>query len=280
MDPIHCGNVLNSEQRHEIPGMYSHTVAFLTVITVPQITGRLQSFLEDTYRQHPIPSTFDAVRKSAFDPLIQIIEQFYRGRSNYQLRRMHESNLQTILEMLWHGLPYVSQLCLVVDGSKPLGAGRFGFVDIFIPSTVTNPTAIVIEVKHIEIQGLLVASHGGREVPDAEYSKLRSELSSQSETQVLQRQFCYFDRHLGKWSSPSPVKSLIESGADQARRCADCIKQGKVTGTQATGILDYRLPNSIAQPKAKLVAFVLLLVGGSKVVVRRAGGYTTSYVYS
>lgn len=58
------------------------------------------------------------------------------------------------MELLLPSNRCLSEVRLIVNDLSNIGSGRFGFVDIFVTDYEKN-RAIVIELKHISLQGLL-----------------------------------------------------------------------------------------------------------------------------
>ena len=81
-----------------------------------------------------------------------------RFQSLRSLFTTNEATLQSIVEMLLDPpRTRVGELCLIADGTKGRGAGRFGFADVFVMDGSGN--AVILELKDIHLAGL----HSGPE---------------------------------------------------------------------------------------------------------------------
>jgi hypothetical protein len=102
----------------------------------------------------------------------------------------------------------ISELRLVVDGSKEYGNGRFGFVDVFVINE--NGNAIVLELKDIRLGELLSGRHGRLiNPPDyTEMDKLDEEVSSVDEKSLDKMPYIYWSKDQSRGQSrPWLVKS-------------------------------------------------------------------------
>src|SRR5947199_8186194 len=94
-----------------------------------------------------------------------LLETFVKDRATRSTSTAGEESIQSIVELLLSEAPkVVAEMCLVVDGNKSYGHGRFGFVDIFLPpesaSANTNSIASVLELKNFHLEGLVKGLKG------------------------------------------------------------------------------------------------------------------------
>ncbi|RUP43098.1 hypothetical protein BC936DRAFT_137605 [Jimgerdemannia flammicorona] len=86
-----------------------------------------------------------------------ISSTFLSSRATRSLITSNEAVLQGVVEFLFDKLHLrVPELRLVVNATKEYGNGRYGFVDVFIPSVMTHVEGIrthnvVLELKYISI---------------------------------------------------------------------------------------------------------------------------------
>ena len=99
------------------------------------------------------------------DKFCRLLETFVKDQATRSTSTAGEESIQSIVELLLSEAPkVVAEMCLVVDGNKSYGHGRFGFVDIFLPpesaSANTNSIASVLELKNFHLEGLVKGLKG------------------------------------------------------------------------------------------------------------------------
>jgi hypothetical protein len=75
----------------------------------------------------------ESLVKGNINPLVELITIFFGTRSMMSLSSTNEATFQVIIEALLPIHRRVPQLRLVIDGTKSIGHGRCGFVDVFVP---------------------------------------------------------------------------------------------------------------------------------------------------
>ncbi|KAG9289329.1 hypothetical protein G9A89_007890 [Geosiphon pyriformis] len=98
--------------------------------------------------------------KGKVNGFVHFFEYFLETRAMRSLETANEVVLQGIVEVLLdESKSHVSELCLMVDGTKNKGEGCFGFVDMFLPPKISpkygKTLGVVLELKDITLLGLL-----------------------------------------------------------------------------------------------------------------------------
>jgi len=184
----------------------------------------------------------------------------------------NEAALQAIIEAFWHK-NCISELCLVVDPKRDVGEGRFGFVDLFLASLARSFASCipVVELKNITLKGILRAT--GNEDPTVdELSALRSELKEATRQNLLQRQFCYWDSNLGNYQKQS-IQDLVDGAIEQVNKYLRVLEKGQINSCSKAGILHRRL--RCENGADRLDGHVLVCIGGTRILVQKAGSMTT-----
>jgi hypothetical protein len=171
----------------------------------------------------------------------------------------------------------IPELCLVVDGSKEPGKGRFGFADIFIPRQAIggDQTCLVMELKNATLEGLCRETIG-RSPNNKELESLREALKKEKRSTMLQRKYTYWSREDGRWITVT-LNSIMEAGVKQLRRYMQIIAQGKVRSYNMSGVLDSRIKIDVGLDELR--GYVVMAIGSTRVLVQHMESIQTDYEY-
>ncbi|KAF9343232.1 hypothetical protein BGX26_006060, partial [Mortierella sp. AD094] len=210
----------------------------------------------------------------------ELLENFLLSRNVRSLQTANEAVLQGIVELLLdEPSNRVPELCLVVDGSKELGNGRFGFVDIFIPrnamATGSEQTCVVMELKNATLEGLWKGA-SSRKPNHKDLEDLYKALHDENEDRLLSRKYAFWSKEDGRWISTT-LGSIMEGGLKQLQRYMNTIALGKPQRYNASGVLDSRVNIDIGLDD--LQGYVAMAIGGARVLVRSVEAIETTYAY-
>jgi hypothetical protein len=173
-------------------------------------------------------------------PFVDLLETFFQGRPPRSVKDSSESVLQAIIESLCFDSEHcIPEVCLVVDPTKAYRSGRLGFVDLlFIPETDSFGSPVpVVELKNATLSGIWRATQASPS--DGELIILRDALKSESEEELLQRQYCYWNKESSRWHQQS-IRDLKNKAMQQIQAYLLVLGQG-MTNSATAGILDRRL---------------------------------------
>jgi hypothetical protein len=159
--------------------------------------ARIQNYLR---AQESIGSllgpAFDSLVRGKPDDFIKLLTAFFKTRALRSLQSTNEATLQGIVELILDKpSSRVPELCLVIDGNKQKGNGRFGFVDVFIPGmTTTSGTrtdAKILELKYLTLEGLYkgMKKSWDRSPNYSDLENLDKLLGVESEESLLKREY-------------------------------------------------------------------------------------------
>ncbi|CAB4397410.1 unnamed protein product [Rhizophagus irregularis] len=192
-----------------------------------------------------IASAYESLIANNIIPFIKILKNSLLTRSRMSLSSANESMLQTIVENLLPSKYCIPELSLVMNGKKPKGSGRFGYLDIFILSSIGNNN-ISLELKYISLVGLI---NGGQ----------KNNFSSANELEDL--------------------GEILNNGVNQLNSYMKTISKGRVMNYSSSGVFDERI--KITKSKTnKLKGFVILVIGFHRILWRTAEEVTTNYIYN
>ena len=209
------------------------------------------------------------LRAGSAKEFCELLETFLSSRAVRSLQTANEAVLQGIVELLLdEPSNRVPELRLVVDGSKEIGDGRFGFVDVFIPrqamATGDDQTCIVMEHKNATLEGLWKgASSQKPNYNDLE--SLHEALRYENEDALHARKYVYKSQGDGRLVSTT-LKSIMEGGLQQLRQYMRIIALGKVRSYRDSGVLDSRVNIDIGLDD--LQGYVVMAIGGARVLMR------------
>ena len=213
-----------------------------------------------------------------------LLETFVKDRAIRSTSTAGEESIQSIVELLLSEAPkVVAEMCLVVDGSKRHGDGRFGFVDIFLPpnsaSANTDNIASVLELKNLHLEGLLKGRAGSWifKPPFKEMEDLAECLDKEVDDDLLARKYMYYSSEK-KQPVITTVGEIIEGGLEQLKRYMETIAKGHVLTYADSGIFDKRV--SVRSGTCILAGYVIMVIGGKRVLWRTAEKITAKYLYN
>jgi hypothetical protein len=203
-------------------------------------------------------------------PLVDVLEEFLQKRSVRSVSDLNEANLQSLIEICWFEEDRcLSELRLVVDPTKYPGEGRYGFVDLLIassPASCGSPVPL-IELKQVTLVGLCKASAvNANHSPSYDaMDSLRKKLKEETVPQLLQREYCYWDKERRRFCRSS-ISELLERATKQVNGYLQVVKNGSAKGTNG-GIHDKRIICTTGEDL--LTAYVVIGIGGTRVIVKR-----------
>ncbi|KAI8345922.1 hypothetical protein B0O80DRAFT_471260 [Mortierella sp. GBAus27b] len=246
------------------------------------VIGRVMNFLrtQDKICSLITPSMTNLKAGRARD-FQTLLENLLQSRATRSIQNANEAVLQGIVEVLWNEPNnHVPKLCLVIDGTKGPGQGRYGFVDIFVPSCAGaragDQTCIAMELKNVHLSGLFKAISTCNPTY-SDYEALRKAIIAEDDSTLLARKYQFFSQSENKWITTT-LESIMESGKTQLRRYMETIALGKFNTFSASGVLDNRV--GIVDGLDDIKGYVFMAVGGARVLVdtMEAIDTTNSYV--
>jgi hypothetical protein len=172
--------------------------------------------------------------------------------------------------MFWFERHPLSELCLVVNPERQKGDGRYGFTDILLLSqNIKQPlvhgqqNATILELKNVTLKGLFAASGDKIYASYDDLKSLREVVSKESEAQLLERKFCYWDKGSNGWSKPAPIAVLKETASQQVTKYLKAMQNGKAMGATA-GVLDDRI--CCLKGQTLLKGSILICIAGVRVL--------------
>ncbi|GBB83417.1 hypothetical protein RclHR1_10140002 [Rhizophagus clarus] len=151
-----------------------------------------QQVINDVF---PVASVYENLVIGNIIPFIEVLKTFLLTRSRMSLSSANESMLQAIVESLLPLKYRIPELSLVMDGKKPKGSGRFGYLDIFVLKGIgDNYTSL--ELKYISLVGLIQnqnTKYGANELEN-----LDKILEKENEEFLLKRPYTYWSKNTKK----------------------------------------------------------------------------------
>ncbi|CAG8670675.1 19412_t:CDS:2 [Dentiscutata erythropus] len=192
-------------------------------------------------------------------PFIKLLKATLLTRSRMSLSSANEAVLQAIVEILLPSSHRVPELCLVMDGKKQKGSGRFGFPDIFVLGG-TEGNDVCLELKYISLIGLVRDANGNqvRSFGANELEKLDKILETEDEESLLNRRYVYWSKDLGKMVQTT-IRGIINDGLKQLRSYMSMIAKGHAVGYSTSGVIDERIKTIKSGPN-KLKGFISWLL--------------------
>ncbi|KDQ12092.1 hypothetical protein BOTBODRAFT_424151 [Botryobasidium botryosum FD-172 SS1] len=202
-------------------------------------------------------------------PLIDSFERFLQQKSVRSVGAITEAVIQNLLEAFWFTSSCLSGLCLVADSTKQKGSGRFGFVDLFVRSSQANRSHTVVELKSVTLLGLAkgAMNNGDRDPSARELELLRQALRSESEVELMEREFFWYEKETKKWRLSS-MKTLKVTATQQMVKYLEALRLGHAT-EHTSGILDDRV--WCEKGSDSLVGHLVMCVGGTRLLHWKAG---------
>jgi hypothetical protein len=244
---------------------------------------RIHNYLrvQDTIRPLLGPA-FDNLIRGNINDFVKLLEAFFKTRALRSFFSVNKAMLQSTVELILGKPSYrVPELCLVIDGNKPKGEGRFGFVDVFIPATTTfggRTFAVLLELKYITLEGLFKGANNQLRPPTyVEMQDLEKRLSGEDEDKILERNYVYWSKDSGE-SETKTVSSILEGGVKQLMKYVETVAKGQPKCWNDSGVLDSRI--KVRDGDDCLQGHVVMGIGGSRFVVRSTQLIQTSNAYN
>jgi hypothetical protein len=217
--------------------------------------------------------SYDAFMHGKTVPFVGLLEDFFRQRATRSLADTQESNLEMAIELLWfEGVQCVPQMYLVVDSTKATGAGRGGFVDIFVGNSeclyaTANPV-LVMELKNVTLRSLWKAQQRRSEAEpqsNNDYEPIVRALRHATEDDLLAMKHTFYDKEKRKWFTLR-VLDTLQAASAQLDNYMRIISMGRGTWT-CNGILDDRV---VCRDGGCDIfwEYVIIWVGGTRVLCR------------
>src|SRR5919205_602304 len=177
---------------------------------------------------------------------------------------------------LKHRIP---EFCLVIDGKKQKGNGRFGYLDIFVLGE-TKGNNICIELKYISLIGLIRDTNGNQieAFGTNELEKLDKKLEKENEKSLLDKQYVYYSKEFKKWKQTT-IHEVLNNGINQLKLYMNTISKGQTTGYSTSGVCDKRIKITKSDPN-NLKGFVILVVGFRRILWKSVEEVVSHYKYN
>ena len=189
---------------------------------------------------------------------------------------MNEAAFQAVVETVcFHTTRCIPELCLLVDPTKRYGDGRFGFIDLFFapPKESSASSLPVLELKIVTLKGLWKAT---RTCPGDDLTVLRAALKAESEEDLLNRQFCYWDMEARDWHKQS-IQNLKDMALQQVCKYLRVLTNGVSATPAGAGICDRRV--QCGEGMDCLRDHVMICIGGTRVLSWLAAIEQTVYSF-
>jgi hypothetical protein len=226
--------------------------------------NRLQEYLK-----HAEPKMVDEIRRARHailhgdpTPFSNMLQSYYQRRPFHAALYTNESALQVAIETLWFDQrACISELSLVIDPSKVIGRGRDGRLDIFLISS-THPASAAIELKNFTLSGLWEANGSTRAPPWEELKQLREVLATETEEQLLQRRYSYFD----KTTQSTRITSLLAVKDEAVRKAEKYLRaiKGGMANNSDVRVHDRRV--RCVDGESDLYGYVLMCIGNARIL--------------
>jgi hypothetical protein len=204
------------------------------------------------------------LRRGSIELFIKLVEEFLRLRAVRSLYTTDEAVLQAVVEMLLDPpRTRIGEVCLVMDGSKQKGSGRFGFVDIFLASN--DGPGVLLELKDIRLAGLISGLQGKwvSKPLYVEMERFSEELSNMDERSLENLQYMYWSEEKKRVQSTT-VGQFRRDALDQLKRYVEVMNMGCAARFSDSGVFDKRV--EISPGNDDLHSFVIMTIGGRKIL--------------
>ena len=211
-------------------------------------------------------------------PFVMPLQRFLHDRPVRSASDVSEAAFQIVIEAIFMKTEACfPELCLVVNPTKKRRDGRYGFIDLFFltRNAPCAPRLPVLELKAISLTGLWYGAQTA-EPSDCDLRSLREMLKEETEKDVMKRKYRYWDNDLRAWKIAS-VQDLKNQAMQQVARYLDVLSQGKAVRFEDAGFIDRRI--GCGNGKAALVAYVVLCIGGTRVLIWETGEKDTKFEY-
>jgi hypothetical protein len=217
------------------------------------------------------------LRRGSIELFTELVEEFLRLRAVRSLYTTDEAVLQAVVEMLLDPpRTRIGEVCLVMDGSKQIGSGRFGFVDIFVASN--DGPGVLLELKDIRLAGLISGLRGKwvSKPPYVEMEQFSEKLSNMDERLFDNLQYMYWSEEKKRVQSTT-VGQFRKDAFEQLQRYVQVMKMGCVAKFSDSGVFDNRV--EISPGNSDLYSFVIMAIGGRKILWQSGETVGTGFSY-
>ncbi|RGB35316.1 hypothetical protein C1646_759487 [Rhizophagus diaphanus] len=219
-----------------------------------------------------IASSYESLIADNIIPFIKILKNSLLTRSRMSLSSANESMLQAIVENLLPAKYCISELSLVMNGKKPKGSGRFGYLDIFILSSIGNNN-MSLELKYISLVGLINGGQKNNFNSANELEDLGKILEKENEASVLKRPYSYWSKE-DKKTNLTTIGEILNNGVNQLNSYMKTISKGRVINYSSSGVFDEHIKITKSKPN-KLKGFVILVIGFHRILWRSSEEFNT-----
>jgi hypothetical protein len=178
---------------------------------------------------------------------------------------------------------------LVVDSTKIQGAGLNGFIDMLVGNSLRKCDApnpiLVMELKNISLLGLWKAKQA---YPTAnprsqnQYKNLLNDLRKATEENLLDFSYSFYDKDSRQWVTKQ-VREVFQEAIVQLDKYTTLLSlgQGELprAGRQGRNGIVHDKVSCLDGGQDVLWGFVIICVGGARVICRRVAVVQTQYTY-
>ncbi|CAG8511033.1 1016_t:CDS:2 [Gigaspora rosea] len=212
---------------------------------------------------------YKSMLKGNILPFVDLILSYYKSKAFREFKDYNEAAFQTAIELLLPTKNRKPEVRLVVDGSKNSGAGRFGFIDIFVNGVDEDgiKSSVILELKCISLVGLL-SGEKAKWAKNADYKSLKAldnKIKEETEEELLNRNYFYWCKEKKKYEQVS-VGELIKNGMEQLSRYMKTVQNGGVNKYVESGIYDAKI--QVMKGEGYLGGVLVVSLGSKRVLTR------------
>ncbi|KAN0082333.1 putative AAA-ATPase domain containing protein [Elaphomyces granulatus] len=223
-------------------------------------------------------------------PFVCLLQDFFFQRPIRSHIDTAESSLEIAIEFLWvEQRQCATQVHLVVDSTKIQGAGLNGFIDMLVGNSLRKCDApnpiLVMELKNISLLGLWKAKQA---YPTAnprsqnQYKNLLNDLRKATEENLLDFSYSFYDKDSRQWVTKQ-VREVFQEAIVQLDKYTTLLSlgQGELprAGRQGRNGIVHDKVSCLDGGQDVLWGFVIICVGGARVICRRVAVVQTQYTY-
>lgn len=208
--------------------------------------------------------------------LIDDLLSIHKRKSIRSLKEYNENSFHSVIEALLNPKLYISEIRLVVEYKK--SRHKYGFADVFICDNVSGD-GVLIELKLLNLRGLYNGKfEKWNKDPDyKELAKLDEKLRSESEEQLLERKYMFWDKDRNNYKLID-VESYIENGESQLNKYFNALKNGEARISEnRVGTLDPRI--EVEHGLSFLQGFLIASFGSQRILVRKLNPKRINYKF-
>ncbi|GBB89492.1 hypothetical protein RclHR1_01620004 [Rhizophagus clarus] len=216
----------------------------------------------------PVAPAYENLVIGNIMPFIEILKTFLSTRSRMSLSSADESMLQAIVEILLPLKYCIPELSLVMDGKKPKGSGRFGYLDIFVLKG-TGDNYICLELKYISLVGLMKNQNTKFGANDIE---------KENEEFLLRRPYTYWSKE-HKTTNQTTIGEVLNIGIDQLKSYINIISKGRPVDYFSSGVFDERIKITKSESNI-LKGYVILVIGFRRILWSPVEEVISNHIYN